>query len=270
MKNKAIYSIILGILLLTILPFVNATVTVISPKSGTNHSTTLLVNCSYVNGTDVTNPTSANTTFYSNYSGAWAALSTGTKTITNNAVWATVSLTSAMDKRGVAFNCSVGNTTFVASSGTPQKDITFDSTNPVPSVSRNLYSIDVAESIVLGCSCTDTIDSSPVTVRTLTKPDGSTVSGTSSSQTFSGTSTDIEGSYSYYCGCTDYTGNSDSKTITFVVSSDEQAPSKPVDIIAPKGKSNLTLIILIVVAVLVVIIITLIVAISVVTTSKKK
>ena len=191
------------IFLVVSLTTVMAAVAEVSPATNSAHTGTVIVNCSYTNGTEVTDPLAANTSFFTDASGAWIAESVTGFTVADNAVWATLDI-SSYDSSTVQFNCTLGNATDVSGSGAPQTGITFDSTAPVITIKQD-YELGYGE--LVDHYCADTVDSSPT--YTITHPTGDTPSSTTLT---SGTSdyiqfldTDYEGTFTFTC--TDSTGN---------------------------------------------------------------
>jgi len=216
--------LLLGILALFILPLMSAAVAEVTPITGYNYTGTVLVNCSYVNGTDeLTNPTNANSDWWANSSGTWAKLSVSGFDCSATACWATADISSLTDSVYTAFNCSLGNASAVnVSSGAPVQLITFDSTDPsvsliVQSSGSNIHNGNVVD---YQCGTSDGIDTSPTNTFSVAHPSGDSVTSTSFTAnlgklTF--TDTDYKGDYVFTCTSTDYTGNSASSSATVTV-----------------------------------------------------
>jgi len=180
-----------------------------------------------VNETDITNPVTAYTFFYTNRSGVWAK-----ETVTGfldssgiagaaSSVTAILDLTSGGDLAGAAFNCSLGNSTDNSVSGTPVEDITFDSTGPVISLFVDLAGDSQSFGRLLKYSCTtaDAVDGTPTEVFAVAHPSEDSPSSTSltlQSVSLDFLDTDYPGDFVFTCTSTDYTGNigTISKTVT--------------------------------------------------------
>lgn len=209
--------ILAGILAICLLPSILGAVAEVTPASGTNHTGSVTVNCSYVNGTDTTSPIEANISFYTNHTGSWAKRTVTGLSMSSGAVWATLSL-SSLSVKGVAFNCTIGNNTLLGASGAPQNIITFDSVLPTVDLSVP-DSQSWGREIEYRCIYSDTLDSAPSTTLSVTDP-----SGTATSLTAGGSAlrvfrdTEEEGDYTFSCVSSDYTGNTETVTKTVTVS----------------------------------------------------
>jgi hypothetical protein len=88
---------------------------VVSPGKGSNYSANFILNCTYLNTSDVENPVGVNTTFYHNSSGVWESILNATPyVISDVAVWTNATITNITDGKFISFNCSVGNDTDIA------------------------------------------------------------------------------------------------------------------------------------------------------------
>ena len=228
MKNKILIGFILASVLIAILPMCLAATSMVLPKAGTNHSTTIEIQASYVNATDIAGVAAANCTCYHNATGTWTAftdtITVNEKATTGSNITMTGTLTSALDDTDVSVNCSIGNETAIIGVS-PVVVNAFDSTAPtlhflVP-LSSDSESYGVA--VEYKCNPSDTIDSSLTTTFTVTHPSGDTTTstsltyGTSTLQRF--TDTDFAGDYVFTCSSTDYTGNSASESATVTIDS---------------------------------------------------
>jgi len=238
MKN----TILLPIFLIFLIGIASAAVDLVTPATSNNYSTSFTFMATFTNGSEVTDPVDADSTLWCNYSGTFHEMTWTSFSYNETAVIATVALTSAMDDTGIMCNVTLGNSTTNSSDATGNTEITFDSTDPVPTTSRSSYDIEPGTLITLGCSCSDAIDSYVTTTRTLNKAAGGTVSGTSASQTFSGANTMSEGQYTYDCTCTDAAGNTNTKTVKFMVSSDLMPLEEEVTPVTTKVKKVFILI----------------------------
>jgi hypothetical protein len=191
--------------------FASAAVAVVAPTAGKNLTGTFLANCSYVNGTDMTDPIAGNSSFYWNTTGSEVVFLTRAGfTVTGNAVWATLTTADSgiVDGYG-SVKCALGNSTkgrFAnASSGLVLIDDT--SSTLVASPSRISYGRTV------DYRCTDNVGTPTVSVA---HPSGDTTSSTTltggTSYNLQFTDTDYKGDYVFTC--TDYSGNAVTSTVS--------------------------------------------------------
>lgn len=224
MKNKFLGLVLLVTSILFMSQMVFAAVAEVAPAANSNHTGSVLVNCSYTNVTDITTPVTANSSFYTNQSGAFVAQSTTGFACTASSCTATMALTAGMDSAGVAFNCTLGNNTDTLSSGAPLTGITFDSSDPTVSLFVDLSgeSQSYGRGIEYSCTTTDGVDSSPTETFAVAHPSGdetSTTSLTLQSVKLLFDDTDYTGDFVFTCTSTDYTGNSASTSNTVTVDS---------------------------------------------------
>lgn len=228
-KNPLHLFALLLVLILSI-SMSTAAVAWVSPTASTNHSSAITLEVSFVNATDITTPTTANTAmYYSTDSGTtWTEATITSESFemaaTSGSNWTGIlGITVISDNADVDFNITLGNST-TNSSGTIITGLTIDDTSPVCTtgdalLQRNFLTMPATQTLT--CACTDNLDSSPTHTRTLTKPGSTTVTVTESPYTTARSDINLMGVYTWSCSASDYTGSSDTDTATFRVSSDD-------------------------------------------------
>lgn len=223
MKAQKIFS--LGILLalsMFVLPLATAATTIVSPVSVGNYTGTALVNVTTALG-EARNATC----FYDSAGGVVFANSTDTQLVSiandtdDQLIFdETVTISSLTDTATYNITCLVANLTHTEEA-TFVSGITFDSTDPVVSLSVDLSGEyqSFGRLIEYTCTTTDAIDGSPTELFSVAHPSGD--SPTSTSLTLQSTKlqfldTDYAGDFVFTCNSTDYTGNigTDSATVT--------------------------------------------------------
>ncbi len=224
MTNKK--SLMLGVIvilsLVLITGLVSAAETLRSPLTGTFHSGTVNLTCETALGT-ITNVTfmygiagSANTTVY-------VENTTGDQTIFSIA---THDISSKTDSASYIAVCIATNTTEDEYYSASVASITFDSTNPNVEVTRHgLYYVEQQAYSQVECVYSDGVDTDLTITRTLTKPNGDTVTTTEDLHTFADGDFEQLGDYTYDCTATDDSANTNSETTTFNVVTVESAGS---------------------------------------------
>ena len=270
MKKQYILFGITPLLVVFLFSIVSATTALNSPVAGGNYSTTLNFTCT----TNIVNALNASLLYNASGGPATTYLVTIVNTSASQTLFTnpSVSITSLAAANTYNMTCLVSNSTTTEQS--PAKaGITIDNTNPTVTVARNVYEISPTETVVLTCTSSDNLDTSLTIIRTITKPDGNTISVASNSYEARGTDTDLEGLYSYICQAVDDPGNSASDTINFIVSSDIENPKvvgKGTTTINNTKKTNLSLILLITGIALVIIIVALVIIISITAEKKRR
>lgn len=137
-KTNFLLATIFLVMLLTVLPLVNAAVTVDLPIADTNYTTEIDIYVQYENATDeMTDALSANTTCYYNASGTWATVGAlSSFTINATGFTATIDIDALTDGTGISFNCSVSNVSTLTVSDTIN-GIMFDSTDPLCTLTKD-------------------------------------------------------------------------------------------------------------------------------------
>lgn len=254
MKLLTLVVALFGVLL--ILPLTSAAVAWVTPAANANLSTSVAVNVSFVNVTDITDPVSANTTFYWNGSGSWVAVSKNGLTCTATHCNATLTLTGLTDLANGYLNVTLGNNTQILSGTT--RVVTVDNTDPTgtltllkPSIGTN----DVQEVTWTSSDATSGVQTVSLTVTSPNTDSCATQSSSSTSGTMQlvgSAQTGCTGTYTTALTITDYASNEYSTSQTFDIS----APGlkNGVNTMAPaetkKGNSSVIWIILIVIAVI--------------------
>lgn len=219
MNRKILLIFAVFALTFLVLPAVSAATTLNNPESGTNQSTTMVVNCT----TAIED--ALNVTIFYNASGGTTYL--GLTDITNTTDGQTEFYDSATDISGLTdattynFSCTAANASLTESSA-GVTIVTIDNTDP--SVSLNVIlggdHQDYGREIEYTCTTSDAIDSSETTSFSVTHPSGDTTSSTSltadgSSHKFK--DTDYSGEYVFTCSATDDAGNTASSSSTVTV-----------------------------------------------------
>ena len=221
MENKykfvALSVFVLATVFLT-MSFATAAATLNSPLANTNNSGTLTFNCT----TALVRAFNASLIYDATGAAAGTVLTTITNTSTNQTEFANA----AVDISGLT-DGSTYNMSCYADNGTDQEyasatGITVDNTDPTVTVSSAKKYVDYMTSVSVTGSCSDAIDSSVTTTRTLSKGNtGNTVSVSSSPYTLSGGDLNVLGTNTYTVTCTDDSGNSATSSTTFVIQTDE-------------------------------------------------
>jgi len=211
-----IFGLVLGLVLMT--AFASAASTLVSPVVNNNYSTSLLLSCT----TDTAD--TMNATFYYNATGGRAVTelthvhNTSASQIGFNTTASILSLTDAITYN---FTCMTVEIGAAAEYSAVVRPVTIDNTDPVCTSKVQKPIITVMDPNTLECSCPDGIDTVPTTTRVLTKPDGRTVTITSSSYVSS--DSNQLGKYTFACSAVDDAGNSDSDDKTYVADTEEDA-----------------------------------------------
>ena len=128
-NNKYLPMFLLALFgMLFVLPFTLAAVAWVTPVANANLTTSVVVNVTYANITDVTTPVSANSSFYWNGSGSWVSVSKTGFACTAAFCNATLTLTGLTDLKGGSLNVTLGNNTLVL--GGTNRVVTVDNTAP--------------------------------------------------------------------------------------------------------------------------------------------
>jgi len=210
------------------LNFASAAIVWATPSANSNHSSDISLNVTYVDVTDITTPTTANSTLYENSTGSWVEVTVSSESIVDAINWiATLDITTITNSAFVTLNISLGNATDLAAS-TLLLGLTIDDTAPTCTTGQALLqskNLEIPRTNVLTCSCTDDIDGAPTITRTLTQPGASTVTITTTP--FTTTRSDLAkiGLYTFSCQGTDYSGATVTNTNTFTVNSDDDGGS---------------------------------------------
>jgi hypothetical protein len=223
MQNKNVCLLLVtAIFVFTFMSFASAAIAYVSPVAGSNISGTpqFVVNCSLVNGTDITGPSIDNSSWYWNTTGTWDLFLTRSGfTCSANACWVTLRTddTGIVNGRG-SINCSIGNATtkLSAVSGV----LTIDNVNPSVSVTVSRNSESVGRVIDYTTSVTDA--TSGLTSSSCTAVDPASTSHTlliGSTGNLEFTNSIIPGTWTLTCTGTDYAGNTASASQTVKVSS---------------------------------------------------
>ena len=218
----------LGILLVLsvflVLPMVMAATVLVAPTAGTNHTGTMIVNCT----TAVAN--AINATVYYNATGGPSnqhatALITITNTTDSQAVFTdtAVSISSLGDLATYNFSCYAdGDTQELSASD--NSGITIDNTKPVVNLEIPFDGGDQSYGGVLNykCSLADAIDSDLTTQSfSVAHPSGDLTTSTTLTRNYATfkqfTDTDYTGDYVFTCAATDYTGNTQSVSATVTI-----------------------------------------------------
>jgi len=132
MKNfLAILTTIVILSAMFALPMVSALVNVAHPLNETNHTGTMHVNCSYVNGTDITAALSANSNWTYNLSGVDTVMPHTGFNCTETFCNATIDISALTDGIDYTIKCALGNATASNFSLGNSTKVTLDSTNPI-------------------------------------------------------------------------------------------------------------------------------------------
>jgi len=227
--NKYIGLVIASVFLIVyVLPGLVVATNIVGFVNGTNYSAgNYMINVSFQNDTDISGVTEDNSTCYHNASGIWTAF-TGTTFLVNDTAdtgntnfLLNVTITSSLDSRGVAINCSVGNGTEALSITDKIIGVTFDSTSPNVLITRSPSSASYGATIDYKCKISDAIDNtgtigvstSPIIAEfNISNADGTNTNLTQyiNDVTRGYTSTNTAGTYSFYCFARDFTGNNKS------------------------------------------------------------
>lgn len=236
---------VIAMAMLIALPLMSAVPAVVAPAAGANiTSATFLVNCSYANGTDITDPIAGNFSFTFNASGTEQVFSTRAGfTVSANAVWATVTSNEVTEGLG-AIKCKFGNATYSAGyvNASSGSDIRIDFTAPVVTITSDNSQVSEKREMVVTWTSSDAVGAlasqtvtivSPDTVRCPTKT--FTTTG-SSSESLIDQETICAGYYTATITATDLAGNSATASKQFRIT----APNGPMGIesISDKGTSN--------------------------------
>lgn len=161
MKNKKLIIVISVLALVAIAFLVSATISTISPLSGTNHSSAALVlfNMSFVNNTDILIPGTPQTTINASFfrvSGATRTFLTNSSTCTSNACWTTFNV-SGVDG---FFNITstVYNSTAQFNSSVNLSSVYFDSTRPAifaSNISNPVSGTNYSQNLIINVSADD-------------------------------------------------------------------------------------------------------------------
>jgi len=247
------------LILITILSLfiVNAATTLNSPKDNYNYTQTLNFSCT----TALLDAINASLLYNKSGGAATTYLITITNTTAEQTTFedSSVSITSLTDAATYNFTCKVDNGTDVEYA-TAVDEITIDNNAPTITTSVDKKFVEFMSNVKVICSCSDTIDSSPTTTRTLHKgTTGNTVSVSASPYTLSGGDLNKIGENIWECKCSDYTGNADSTNVTFTIESSEEP-----EIITPQQQTaaNTNLFILFIIAAIVIIVIIIITLVS--------
>jgi len=228
MERKVILSITILIALLAI-PMALAATSMISPSTKTNHTGTVNIVMTYVNGTDVTIALAANSTCYHNATGTWAAFSdtitVNEATTAGSNISMTGTITAALDDLDVGINCSVGNETEIA--GSTVVIVSFDSTNPIITPEIDEDSISVGGLFHYSVTMSDATTGVYTKSCNITDPESTITSATTTASDLlfqTGRLID-EGTWTLSCTIADYAGNTASASAT-TRSSSMSAPYK--------------------------------------------
>jgi hypothetical protein len=227
--------VLAGLFLLTMLLSMSCilgAVSVVSPTAGANITGSFFINCSYVNGSDITSPVAGNISFRFNSTGGQEIFLTRTGlTITDNSVSATLTSSEVTKGNGV-ITCMLGNATNSAGyvngtssqvtiyASTPTCAYTFDPTTQV---------LDIYDQNGIVGKSTSTKDSlTTLTYAWKLYDDNKKLkdSSTLANPTFSGSDLDTIGDYILALTITDGFGNKNSctnKTFTVSPSNDNNA-----------------------------------------------
>lgn len=227
MNNKKVMlliPVIIGIMF--VLPMLSAAVTVPRPALNANLSGTFQVDCSYVNGTDITSPVIASSSFYWNGTGSEVLFATRSGDIVNSTDFL-VTLTTAdagiVDGVG-GIKCALGNSTSPRYANGTGSKVTIDDTVPATTLSLETQNLQSRDSILIQWTATDATSGLNTVVTTVTSPDASrcptkTYTDTNGKYALSDDLTVCSGEYTVLVTATDYTGNIGTSTSTFKVSS---------------------------------------------------
>lgn len=128
MKKYLLLTTILLVAIFSILPMISADV--VTPVTGFNYTTTTELNCSYTNGSEVTDPTTAVSNWTYNVSGVDTAIAHTGFVCGTNYCTATADLTLLTD--GIyTVKCIMANATTMNMSAVNSTSVMFDSTDPV-------------------------------------------------------------------------------------------------------------------------------------------
>lgn len=205
-----------------------------TPVAGSNQSATMSVNITLAESDC---PLCLNASIFYNTSGGRAVGGTFLTAILNTTSNSTeffnsaISISSLTDLTTYNFTAVLYNATSAANGGAngTGSAFTIDNTNPSCTANTAIIqkkNIELGQTNVLTCACTDATSSVQTTTRTLTKPGSTTVSISSSPYTTSRSDVNNVGSYTFLCDAADYAGNSatDSSN-TFTVNSDDSDTS---------------------------------------------
>lgn len=223
-KQKAYFGIMSLFLMLFVLSCVSATISFNTPTAGSNQSSAIAVKVYFVNGTDFTDPTAANTTLYYNTTTtAWTSVDASCTSWAQNGsqVTCTLAITAIPDAKNVRLNMTLGNGTDILG-GIVSSAFTVDDTNPVVSVAVSETRISQRRLNTITWSATDATSGISSTSVTVVSPDTvacptltyTTATGT---QTISEEKTACNGDYTVTLTTTDYAGNSNTASTTFKV-----------------------------------------------------
>jgi hypothetical protein len=170
-------------------------------------------------GTYTGNSSGNITVLYNTSYGVAAEICADTTVSATNTTWTCSGDTSAFSDdcsghtiRALAFNVSTGQANTNTANGS-QTGVIFDNTNPtISSYSLDYSDIDVQGSTKYTLTSTDNCDTSLTYSSVMTKPDASTVTKTTSSDTYRLTDTDMIGTYTFSGTTTDNAGNTATNT----------------------------------------------------------
>lgn len=220
-KTQITRNIFLVLALLTILPFASATIAMVNPSAGTNNSASFTTNWTFVNVTDgITDPLSANSTFYWNGTGSWVAVTKTYFFCLATSCNATLDITSMSDGHGI-LNFAAGNATKILG-GTVSGVFTVDTSAPVVTLTPSPTSQINSGSVTTSWTDTDSVSGIQTVSNTITPPttlncqSTATTSSTANSNTvLSGADTACLGTYTISHTATNYAGLSTVTTSSF-------------------------------------------------------
>ena len=159
--NKNFLLLSLGLLSLVMFSsFVMGTVDMVTPTSFTNSSGSIVLNFTYTNGTDITNPTDANTTFYQNATGSFVAITTADTLVCNPASCSLTATASELtDGKGQTIYVIVGNDTDTVTSTTNSSNLILYSDTPTCSFSISNTETTYLDPVGITTTQSSTVDS---------------------------------------------------------------------------------------------------------------
>ena len=215
-KVMLLIPILIGVMF--VLPLLSAAVAVVAPATGANLSGSFLVNCSYINGTDLTSPNAASTSFYFvNGTGSENLFLTRTGfTVTSTNVYATLTTADAVGEGAGAVKCSLGNATSPRFANASSGALTIDDVAPVIVLSLETENLATRDSILIkwtvtGASTVNTTITSPDAGRCPTK----TYTDVNAQYAIADDATACSGIYTVRVTAVDATGNVATAVKTF-------------------------------------------------------
>lgn len=243
LNKLLIISVLLSVLLLAAVSAAGAA-TLVSPADNNNYTTTLTFNCTSA----MEKALNASLLYNASGGAATTYLTTVTNTSANQSdfVNTAVSIASLTDTATYNFTCIMDNSTDIVYT-TAVDGITIDNTAPSVVVARERYSVDRGSTQEITFTISDTIDSSPTNTCTVTKTGGDTISVTSSPYVLDANDLNWVGTYTWSCTSSDYTGNSQTSSVTFLVADDdgEGVPTGNGNLISLSGGTFILLIIIV-------------------------